>query len=89
MEFSEHEIAVMRSISDPETMALLKKIFIDMPSANFTELTKNIVVLDNERYGELMKVIYLTKKDNQSRINFIKSQTKEKAEKTVKPLAPK
>jgi hypothetical protein len=34
MEFSEHELTVMRSIADEETLALIKKIFVDMPSAN-------------------------------------------------------
>lgn len=89
MEFSEHELTVMKGISDPETMALLHKIFVDMPSANFAELSKNIVALDNREYGELMKIVYLTKKDNESRIEFIKKATKEKSDKPPKLLAPK
>ena len=46
MEFTEHEVSVMKGIADEETLALLKKIFVDMPSANYVELTKNIVGLD-------------------------------------------
>lgn len=79
----------MKTLADEETLALIQKIFIDMPSANFVELTKNIVALDNAQYGELMKVMYLTKKDNQSRINFIKTQTKQKAERKAGTMAPK
>ena len=89
MEFSEHEISVMKGLSDPETLALLTKIFIDMPSANLVELDKNIVALPDAEYGQLMKVKYLREKDNKSRIEFIQKVTKEKREKPAIPLAPK
>jgi hypothetical protein len=89
MEFSEHELTVMRSIADEETLALIKKIFVDMPSANLAALDKNIVALDDAEYGQLMKVKHLTKVDNQSRIDFIKKQTKERKEKKDAPHAPR
>ena len=87
MEFTEHEISVMKGLSDPETLALLKKIFIDMPSANYVELTKNIVALDDDAYGRLMKVKYLSEKDNKSRIEFIVKATKEKTERKGSTIA--
>ncbi len=89
MEFTEQEISTMKGLSDPETIALLKKIFIDMPSANFAELKKNIVALDNEKYGELMKIQYFTEKDNKSRIEFIVKATKQRDEKKTRPHAPR
>ena len=45
MEFTEHERGVMKSLADEETLALLTKIFVDMPSANLAALDKNIVAL--------------------------------------------
>lgn len=89
MEFSEHELTVMKSIADEETLALLTKIFIDMPSANLAELDKNVVALTDAEYGQLMKVKYLREKDNKSRIEFIQKITKEKTERRNVPLAPK
>ena len=89
MEFSEHEISVMKGLADEDTLALLTKIFIDMPSANLAELDKNIVALPDAEYGQLMKVKYLREKDNKSRIEFIQKITKEKTERRVAPHAPK
>tara|TARA_R110000850_G_scaffold21518_1_gene63379 strand:- start:65 stop:334 length:270 start_codon:yes stop_codon:yes gene_type:complete len=89
MEFTEHEVSVMKGIADEETLALLKKIFVDMPSANYVELTKNIVGLDNEKYGELMKVVYLAKKDNLARIDIIKKATRTKTEGKASVHAPR
>ena len=78
MEYSEHELALMKSLATEEMLQLLKKIFVDMPSANLSSLDKNIVALSDEQYGQLMKVKYLTQKDNESRIDFIKKTTKER-----------
>ena len=89
MEFTEHEISVLRGIADEETLALLTKVFVDMPSANLAELDKNIVALPDAEYGQLMKVKYLTQKDNKSRIDFIKKITKEKRERNAGVIAPK
>lgn len=81
MEFTEHERGVMKSLADEETLALLTKLFVDMPSANLAALDKNIAALPDAEYGQLMKVKYLSRKDNQSRIDFIKKITKEKSDK--------
>ena len=89
MEFTEHEIGVMKSLANEETLALLKKIFVDMPSANLAELDKNIVALPDAQYGQLMKVKFLTQKDNKSRIEFIQKTTKERNTKQNVPHAPK
>ncbi len=89
MEFSEHEISVMKGLSDPETLALLTKIFVDMPTANLAELDKNIVALPDAEYGQLMKVKYLREKDNKSRIEFILKSTKEKTERRGSTIALK
>ena len=89
MEFTEHEISVLKGIADEETLALLTKVFVDMPSANLAELDKNIVALPDAEYGQLMKVKWLTQKDNKSRIDFIKKITKEKREAKAGVIAPK
>lgn len=89
MEFTEHEIGVMKSLSDPETLALLKKIFVDMPTANLAELDRNIVALSDAEYGQLMKVKYLREKDNKSRIEFIVKATKDKTERRGSTIAHK
>lgn len=72
----------MKGLSDPETLALLRKIFVDMPTANLAELDKNIVALPDAEYGQLMKVKYLREKDNKSRIEFIQKTTRIKNTKT-------
>ena len=89
MEFSEHELTVMKSIADEETLDLIKKIFVDMPSSNLTALDKPIMELDDAKYGQLMKVKHLREKDNLARIDFIKKQTKERKEKKDAPHAPR
>lgn len=89
MEFTEHEISVMKGLSDPETLALLEKIFVDMPTANLASLDKNIVALADAEYGQLMKVKYLREQDNRSRLEFIKKTTKERKEVANAPRAPK
>lgn len=87
MEFTEHEVSVLKGLADEETLALLKKVFIDMPSANLAALDKNIVALPDAEYGQLMKVKHLREKDNASRIDFIKKITKEKTTKKGTTLA--
>lgn len=66
----------MKTLVDEEYLQLITKIFVEMPSANEKELDKNIVALNNEEYGQLMKVKYLREKDNISRIDLIKQQVK-------------
>ena len=89
MEFSEHEQSLMRVLAEEETLALLKKIFVDMPTANLSELDKNIVALSDAKYGQLMKVKYLREKDNKSRLEFIIKATKTRTTNNSGAIAPK
>jgi len=89
MEFTEHEVSVMKVLAEVETFALLTKIFVDMPTANLAELDKNIVALSDAEYGQLMKVKYLREKDNKSRLEFIIKATKTKNTTSTGAIAPK
>jgi len=89
MEFTEHEVSIMKVLAEVETFALLKKIFVDMPTANLAELDKNIVALSDADYGQLMKVKYLREKDNKSRLEFIIKATKTKNTTSTGAIAPK
>jgi len=89
MEFTEHEVSVMKVLAEVETFALLTKIFVDMPTANLAELDKNIVALSDAEYGQLMKVKYLREKDNKSRLEFIIKATKTRNTTSTGAIAPK
>ena len=89
MEFTEHEQSLMKVLAEAETLALLTKIFVDMPTANLAELDKNIVALPDAEYGQLMKVKYLREKDNKSRLEFIIKATKTRTTNNAGAIAPK
>lgn len=89
MEFTEHEVTLMKALADEETLALIEKIFVHMPSSNLAELDKNIVALPDAEYGQLMKVKHLREKDNMWRIAFIRKTTKERTERKAGIIAPK
>ena len=89
MEFTEHEQSIMKVLAEEEAFALLKKIFVDMPTANLAELDKNIVALSDAEYGQLMKVKYLREKDNRSRLEFIIKATKTRNTTSTGTIAPR
>lgn len=70
--WTDKERAIARALLEPDYMAFLKKVFVDLKAANGNDLDKNIASLDNERYGELMKVVYLASQENKSRLNLIR-----------------
>jgi len=79
----------MKVLAEEEAFALLKKIFVDMPTANLAELDKNIVALSDAEYGQLMKVKYLREKDNKSRLEFIIKATKTRNTTSTGTIAPR
>jgi hypothetical protein len=92
--WSEREITIAKQLQEPSTLAFLRKIFIATITSNDEEISKNIVALDDAEYGRLMKVVYLAKKENKSRLNLIAEISKRKPivageEKKVSTLAPR
>ena len=92
MEWTEREIAIAKQLVEPETLAFLRKVFVDIQTQNGEELKKNIVALDDAEYGRLMKVLHLAKQENKAKIGLIQSVSKRKAQpeegKQKKTLAP-
>lgn len=87
--WTEQDIRVARSF-DKEQKRLLRKMAVQ-PTRNDEELQKNMVALDNERFGELMKVMVLKRQDVLALVDGIEriAKTKLDKEKTKNPIAPR
>jgi hypothetical protein len=90
MEWTERDIAIAKQLNEPDTLAFLRKVLVEVHTQNGEVLAKNIVALDDAEYGRLMKVYHLTKEENKSKINLIKKIANTKVEAPNKrALAPK
>lgn len=88
--WSEREIAIAKSLMEPETKALLEKVFVTLKTQNGDVIEQNIVALDDAEYGRLMKVCYLAKKENEAKLNLIAKIAKMDAtDKKSSPIAPR
>jgi len=71
--WTDKERQIAKQLNNEETIAFLERVFVELLDSNEEKLKGNIVGLDNAEYGELMKVIYLSKMKNKNRISLIKS----------------
>lgn len=71
--WTEREIAIAKSLQEPDTFAFITKIFTELKTVDGLEvLEMNIVALDDEEYGKLMKIHYLSKVENKKKLGLIK-----------------
>jgi hypothetical protein len=72
--WTEQEKLIAKTLCEPDVYALLTKLFTH-PNFDISEqeVSKNVVALDNEKYGELMKVAYMVKQDNLNRLKVLKT----------------
>lgn len=71
--WTEREIAIAKSLQEPETFAFITKIFTELKTLDGLEvLEMNIVALDDAEYGKLMKLHYLSKVENKKKLALIK-----------------
>lgn len=83
------ERGIAKSLLEPDTMAFITKVFVDLKVAGVdTDLEKNIL-LDNDKYGELMKVVHLVGKENKHRINLIKQAAQTPKKEGTTATAPR
>ena len=87
--WTEQEIKLAKELTTPEILSFLQKVFVDIHTSNGDVLEKNIVALDDSEYGRLMKVLYLTRKENTAKINLLKKIANTKVGGTQTPKAPK
>lgn len=93
--WNEREIAIAKSLIEPDTFAFLRKVFTEIKTLDGIEvLEKNIVALDDAEYGKLMKVHYLSKEENKKKLTLLrqiaqKTPPKEGEAKTVPAIAPR
>lgn len=89
MEYTEREISIAKQLVEPDTLAFLKKVFVDLHTSNGEEIAKNVVALDDAEYGRLMKVYYLSKKENSAKLSLIQSISKKNKTESKTAIAPK
>lgn len=88
--WTERDIKIAQSLQDKDTQELLKKVFVDLQTYNGEEIKKNIVALDDAEYGRMMKVVYLTKKECEAKLNLLNKIAKtKKADEKKTPIAPR
>lgn len=78
MDYTEREIIIAKQLSEPETLAFLKKIFVELHTDKGEVLKGNIAALDDAQYGRLMKVLYMTRLENKEKINLVQRISKMK-----------
>jgi len=89
MEWTEQERKLARELIQPGMKEFIHKVFVEIKTQNGEELKKNIVALDNARYGEIMKVLYLTEKENKAKLQLINAIARKPKEGKQAPAAPK
>jgi ssDNA-specific exonuclease RecJ len=87
--WTERDKLIAKALTEPDTLAFLKKIFVDLQMVNGKEIEKNVVALDDAEYGRMMKVIYLAKQEGAARINLITKIASDPKETKTVATAPK
>lgn len=86
--WTERERVVAKQLDNEETWALLEKVFT-LATSEQLRLKARYSEMSNEQFGELMKVIELSRKENLQRIALLKTVAKGKKEKKDVAIAPK
>lgn len=89
MEWTEREISLAKTLQEPDMQAFLRKVFTEIKTSNGEELQKNIVALDDAKYGRLMKVHYLSSVENKAKLNLIAKIAKMDLPKKASAIAPR
>ena len=71
--WTDKERQIAKALNNEDTLAFLERIFVELLDSNEEKLKGNIVALPDAEYGQLMKVIYLSKIKNKNRLALIKS----------------
>lgn len=88
--WSEREIAIAKQLQEVDTLAFLRKVFTELKTRDGEVLEENIIALDDAEYGRLMKVYYLSRKENKAKFNLIaKVSNTNTSEKKTTTLAPR
>lgn len=69
--WTDREREIAKQLNNKEVKEFLEKVFVKLETQNNEELRKNIVALSDAEYGQLMKVIYLTKKENKAKLQLL------------------
>ena len=70
--WSDKERTIAKQLADEETLAFLFRVFTELEDNEEQKLKENIVALDDAEYGQLMKVMHLTKVRTKKRIDLIR-----------------
>ena len=86
--WTDREKGIAKQLLEPDVFAFIKKIFTTI---NVDKTLAGNIALDDSEYGRLMKVEYLTRKNNKDRVNLIAkvSAMGEKKESKTPKIAPK
>lgn len=90
MDWTEQEIIIAKQLVEPDTLAFLRKVFVDLQTQKGEVLKVNVAALDDAEYGRLMKVLYMTREENKDKINLLKMIAKKKpSDKPASSVAPR
>lgn len=92
MDWSEQEIAIAKQLTEPQVLRFLIKVLTEIHTSNGEILEKNIVALDDAEYGRLMKVNFLSRKENKAKIGLIQKiakMTPNKEKEAPRSIAPR
>jgi hypothetical protein len=92
--WTEREIDIAKQLQEPDTLAFLRRIFVETATSKGEVLASNVVALDDAEYGRIMKVVFLSKEENKAKLNLIAKVSHMKPtiageEKRIAPLAPR
>lgn len=88
--WTDREIEIAKSLIIEDVQLFLKKVFVDIKTMDGLEvLEKNIVALNDEDYGKLMKIHYLAKEENKKKLALIKQIANRKKQGGSGAIAPR
>lgn len=86
--WTDREKTVAKQLDNEEMWALLEKVFT-LATTRQLELKAKYGELDDATFGQLMKVIELSRKENEHRLALLKTLAKGNKEKKEVAIAPR
>lgn len=88
--WTDRERELAKQLNNPEMKDFLEKIFVKLETQNGEKLKNNLFTLPDNQYGQIMKVLHLTKQENKAKLQLL-AQIATTPKKETKPgaVAPK
>lgn len=87
--WSEKDIKIARELNNEDTLDLLERIFVQTSTQKEVELRDKYKDITDAEYGQLMKVLHLSRLENKARLALLQNIAKKGKESKPTATAPR